>query len=196
MTKLLFVSFILDIDECASRTLHQCGIGAKCVNRIPGYVCECPAGYQGDGRTGCLAAEVRTGCESDFDCTNNAQCGEDGSCRCRSGFETTGAICIDINECQKTPDICGPKATCTNTVGSFECRCQSPLVGNPPKEPCKDACLDVNCGKHSKCQIEGIEAFCVCDEGWTYNPKEISAGCIGKFSFRNSKFNVIYFILS
>ena len=175
-----FLFFSPDIDECASRTLHQCGIGAKCVNRVPGYVCECPAGYKGDGRTGCLAAEVRTGCETDFDCTNNAQCGEDGSCRCRSGFETNGALCIDVNECERTPGVCGPKATCTNTVGSFECRCQSPLVGNPPKEPCKDACADVNCGKNSKCQIEGIEAFCVCDEGWTYNPKEISAGCIGK----------------
>ena len=43
-----------------------------------------------------------------------------------------------------------------------------------------DPCLEVNCGKHSKCQVEGTEAFCVCDEGWTYNPKEISAGCVGK----------------
>ena len=43
-----------------------------------------------------------------------------------------------------------------------------------------DPCLEVNCGKHSKCQVEGLEAFCVCDEGWTYNPKEISAGCQGK----------------
>ena len=43
-----------------------------------------------------------------------------------------------------------------------------------------DPCLEVNCGKHSKCQIEGTEAYCVCDEGWTYNPKEISAGCVGK----------------
>ncbi len=42
-----------------------------------------------------------------------------------------------------------------------------------------DPCLEVNCGKHSKCQIEGTEAYCVCDEGWTYNPKDISAGCIG-----------------
>ena len=46
-----------------------------------------------------------------------------------------------------------------------------------------DPCLEVNCGKHSKCQIDGTEAFCVCDEGWTYNPKEISAGCVGKFEF-------------
>ena len=43
-----------------------------------------------------------------------------------------------------------------------------------------DPCAEVNCGKHATCRIEGTEAFCVCDEGWTYNPKKISAGCIGK----------------
>ena len=44
----------------------------------------------------------------------------------------------------------------------------------------------MNCGKHSKCQIDGTEAFCVCDEGWTYNPKEISAGCVGKLNLIQS----------
>ena len=43
-----------------------------------------------------------------------------------------------------------------------------------------DPCSEVNCGKHASCRIEGTEAFCVCDEGWTYNPKKISAGCLGK----------------
>ena len=43
-----------------------------------------------------------------------------------------------------------------------------------------DPCLDVNCGRHASCRIEGAEAFCVCEEGWTYNPREISAGCVGK----------------
>ena len=42
----------------------------------------------------------------------------------------------------------------------------------------RDPCLEVNCGKHASCQIEGDEAFCVCQEGWTYNPREISAGCV------------------
>ena len=126
-----------DIDECSSRSLNGCGPGATCVNRVPGYTCECPPGFRGDGRVGCEPAEVRTGCQSDFDCTNNAQCGTDSKCRCRQGFEPKGALCIDINECQKQPDICGPFATCTNTQGGYECRCQSPLTGNPPKEPCK-----------------------------------------------------------
>ena len=44
-----------------------------------------------------------------------------------------------------------------------------------------DPCSEVNCGKHASCRIEGTEAFCVCDEGWTYNPKKISAGCLGNF---------------
>ena len=77
------------------------------------------------------------GCKSDFDCTNNAQCGTDRTCRCRQGFEPKGALCIDVNECQKQPDICGPFATCTNTQGGYDCRCQPPLTGNPPLEPCK-----------------------------------------------------------
>ena len=126
-----------DIDECTSRSLNGCGLGALCVNRVPGYTCECPPGFRGDGRTGCEPAEVQTGCESDFDCTNNAQCGADRTCRCRQGFEPKGALCVDVNECARQPDICGPFATCTNTQGGYECRCQPPLTGNPPLEPCK-----------------------------------------------------------
>ena len=126
-----------DIDECTSRSLNGCGLGALCVNRVPGYTCECPPGFRGDGRTGCEPAEVRTGCESDFDCTNNAQCGADRTCLCRQGFEPKGALCVDVNECARQPDICGPFATCTNTQGGYECRCQPPLTGNPPLEPCK-----------------------------------------------------------
>ena len=131
------ISNFADIDECSSRSLSGCGPGATCVNRVPGFTCECPPGFRGDGRVGCEPAEVRTGCQSDFDCTNNAQCGTDRTCRCRQGFEPKGALCVDINECSRQPDICGPFATCTNTQGGYDCRCQAPLTGNPPQEPCK-----------------------------------------------------------
>ena len=93
--------FFSDIDECSSRSLHHCGIGAKCINTQPGYKCECPAGYQGNGKTGCEPAEVKTGCGSDFDCTNNAECSSKGSCQCRPGFEAKGALCLDIDECTR-----------------------------------------------------------------------------------------------
>lgn len=36
----------------------------------------------------------------------------------------------------------------------------------------------MKCGQHAYCRADGSEAFCVCDEGWTYNPSDISAGCI------------------
>ena len=36
----------------------------------------------------------------------------------------------DINECGVGIDNCHPNATCTDTVGSFECSCNSGLTGN------------------------------------------------------------------
>lgn len=35
----------------------------------------------------------------------------------------------------------------------------------------------MKCGSHAYCKADGVEAFCVCDEGWTYNPSDIAAGC-------------------
>jgi hypothetical protein len=37
----------------------------------------------------------------------------------------------------------------------------------------------VKCGTHATCKTQGEEAFCVCDEGWTYDPANIAAGCQG-----------------
>lgn len=46
-----------------------------------------------------------------------------------------------------------------------------------------DPCRDVKCGPHAYCKSEGQEAYCICEDGWTFNPGDISAGCIGEFSF-------------
>ena len=132
----IYDKFSLDIDECASRSLHKCGVSAVCVNLSPGYRCDCPSGYSGDGRFACEPVQVRTTCSSDFDCTNNAEC-RDNSCVCRSGFQPQGALCVDIDECGRDGKICGNGAVCVNNPGSYTCQCQAPLVGNPPKTPCK-----------------------------------------------------------
>ncbi len=88
---------------------------------------------------------------------------------------------MDINECAAAVNPCGDGAVCSNRQGGYNCQCpsiaQQGLVSTGRQ--CKDPCKDVNCGRHAACQIEGEEAYCVCEEGWTYNPKEISAGCIG-----------------
>lgn len=52
------------------------------------------------------------------------------------------------------------------------------MVGAPPRVACKAPCEDVKCSPHAYCKADGADAFCVCDEGWTYNPNDISAGCV------------------
>ena len=33
------------------------------------------------------------------------------------------ALCIDVNECDEGTDECHSNATCSNTVGSYDCTC-------------------------------------------------------------------------
>lgn len=45
-------------------------------------------------------------------------------------------------------------------------------------------CEDVKCGTHAYCKPNGQEAYCMCEEGWTYNPNDLSLGCVGKIRRR------------
>lgn len=40
-------------------------------------------------------------------------------------------------------------------------------------------CQGVTCGPHAFCKPDGHEAYCICEEGWTFNPNDIAAGCVG-----------------
>lgn len=44
----------------------------------------------------------------------------------------------------------------------------------------KAPCDEVTCGEHAFCKPDGHEAYCICEEGWTFNPNDIAAGCIGE----------------
>ena len=52
---------------------------------------------------------------------------EDGEvnfgCRCKSGFISDGAACIDIDECSMNIHRCYATAKCINTPGSYTCSC-------------------------------------------------------------------------
>ena len=39
-------------------------------------------------------------------------------------------LCLDIDECELGFDDCNENATCTDTVGSFDCFCNSGLEGD------------------------------------------------------------------
>lgn len=83
---------------------------------------------------------------------------------------------MDVDECGATPGICGPNAVCRNTPGSFSCSCLPSNVGSPPSVGCRDPCQGVSCSEHAYCRPEGNEAYCVCREGWTYDPTNLKAG--------------------
>lgn len=63
-------------------------------------------------------------------------------------------------------------------MGGFSCECAAGFVGTPPQVGCRAPCEDVKCSEHAYCKPEGTEAYCVCEEGWTFDPSDIAAGCI------------------
>lgn len=167
-----------DINECDVLE-HPCGDSAICENAVPGYNCKCPQGFQGkpDSKVACEQVDVNILCQSNFDCTNNAECIEN-QCFCLDGFEPIGSNCIDVDECRTHEDLCGVHSVCINTPGSFMCSCENGYVGEPPRSACKEPCADVKCGDHAFCKADAAEAYCICDEGWSFNPNNISAGCV------------------
>jgi hypothetical protein len=44
---------------------------------------------------------------------------------CHPGYSGSVQSCTDINECSQGTDTCHADATCTNTVGSYTCECDS-----------------------------------------------------------------------
>ena len=89
---------------------------------------------------------------------------------------SAGTLCDDINECLESPNICGPNAGCRNTPGSFTCSCLTSFMGSPPAVGCREPCQGVTCSQHAFCRPEAEEAFCVCEDGWTYDPNNLAAG--------------------
>ena len=82
--------FLTDYDECAG---ENGGCEQRCVNTIPGHVCECNPGY-----------DLNTDNKS---CVANADCSE-GMCYCLDGF-------IDINDSQNDSLNCVGKSHLLNT---------------------------------------------------------------------------------
>ena len=74
-----------------------------------------------------------------------------------------------MDECATQPDICPETATCTNTVGGFECVCAEGFVLS------SGACVDVNecangtaeCGANASCANNVGSFDCVCNEGFS-----------------------------
>ncbi|XP_065447020.1 adhesion G protein-coupled receptor E2-like [Chrysemys picta bellii] len=126
-----------DINECLGPSPPDCGRNAHCTNVAGNYYCTCIDGYEpSSGKDKFTNASENT-CQDIDECQRNATiCEPHGNCinmpgsymcKCSWGFgksqKNTSQICTgtmgagnsrgkDINECNKNPDICSPKATC------------------------------------------------------------------------------------
>jgi hypothetical protein len=49
---------------------------------------------------------------------------------CRAGYEGSGRICTDINECSRGLDDCSRFAICVNVPGTYTCSCMQGYQGD------------------------------------------------------------------
>ncbi|XP_041958774.1 adhesion G protein-coupled receptor E1-like isoform X6 [Alosa sapidissima] len=98
-----------------------------------------------------------------------------GSGRCNEGYVYTGRECEDENECVSVDPICGPNATCYNTIGSYHCTCQTGFKSSKETFTAEDSfCKDINectdkthtCELSQTCFNTPGSFKCVCRDGY------------------------------
>ncbi|XP_065275711.1 adhesion G protein-coupled receptor E3-like [Emys orbicularis] len=158
-------------EDCNNHVL--CPANAKCVNNTH---CTCLDGYGSKENHPVFFTDPTELCDdikeclgpSKPDCGRHANCNNVAgsySCSCIDGYEPSSGkanfthasenTCQDIDECRKTPDICGPKATCINTYGSYWCKCRAGYVpSNRNTTLCQVPSIN------SSAEFEGIKETC------------------------------------
>lgn len=156
-----------DGDVCAAPSRNTCAPVAICTPTKGSYLCECPAGYVGDGQScedidECADPELNT-CNGSAVCANTPGSHE---CTCPSGYFYDGVTCEDIDECAN-PALhrCDPVASCTNTQGSHECECPAGFVGDGSTCEDIDECADPDlntCAELAVCTNTPGSHICSC----------------------------------
>ncbi|XP_041839000.1 nidogen-1-like [Melanotaenia boesemani] len=99
------------------------------------------------------------------------------SCECTTGFIGDGRYCVDMDECQETPRVCGPNAVCSNQPGTFRCECSTGFVfasdgktcieENRPVDHCQRGSHDCDVAERARCSYSGGSAYtCSCLPGF------------------------------
>lgn len=161
----------IDIDECLS---NRGGCSQSCQNTPGSFECYCNRGFKmnPNDNTTCLD-EDECALLTEETCPRCRPTKDNWyRCVCPDGFRqaenpvTEGLGCIDIDECRKTPDICGNNANCLNTAGDYGCSCKAGFVNTT------GSCIDVNeCetdkgGCSDVCINTPGSHFCACQTGF------------------------------
>ncbi|XP_071948053.1 uncharacterized protein [Antedon mediterranea] len=92
--------------------------------------------------------------------------------QCLSGIFSPAATkrCQDVNECLADTFTCPDQSTCSNTVGSYICNCNTGYILNVTSEICEDIdeCeeLTFDCFDNSYCENTEGSYNCICIDGY------------------------------
>ncbi|XP_052004456.1 epidermal growth factor-like protein 6 [Xyrauchen texanus] len=163
--------------KTCSQDLNECGLKPRpcehrCMNTFGSYMCYCLNGYMlmpdgscANSRT-CSLAHCQYGCEE-----------VQGEIRClcpSAGLQLgpDGKTCVDIDECATGKNQCAFNRQCTNTFGSYYCKCQGGY--NLIYVNGKYSCFDINecaasihkCSHHAECINTHGSYKCKCKQGF------------------------------
>ena len=150
-----------------------CDALTECTDGIDEVTCGgCPAGYSGDGESGCVeideCATDNGGCDALTTCTdgiNEVTCGA-----CPAGYTGDGESgCVEIDECATNNGGCDALTECTDGINEVTCgACPAGYAGDGISG-CSDVdeCADVGvCADNATCSNFGGGYSCDCDAGY------------------------------
>ncbi|KAH9504455.1 hypothetical protein Btru_063684 [Bulinus truncatus] len=145
-----------DVNECLGTNNNVCTPNSECININGSYKCECSHGYKINSTTG--------QCDTCFyNTSNTVSCDStSGFCLCKTNWQ--GSTCNDdVNECSNNSLYnCSSNSYCNNTVGGYECLCQSDFYRNITMDKCK-ACF---CNTSNTVSCDSTSGFCLCKTNW------------------------------
>ncbi|XP_019641732.1 PREDICTED: sushi, von Willebrand factor type A, EGF and pentraxin domain-containing protein 1-like [Branchiostoma belcheri] len=145
-----------NVDECSS---FPCANNGTCLDRINGYICQCPAGFGGD-----LCEETINECSSNPCLNGLCLDGISGyTCSCTAGF--TGHDCsTNIDDCESND--CSNGATCVDGINEYRCSCLSGYTGTFCDVDI-DECASNPCLHGGTCTDSVNGYVCRCRYGYT-----------------------------
>ncbi|KAL0113527.1 hypothetical protein PUN28_012588 [Cardiocondyla obscurior] len=169
-----------DDDECILGS-HDCGPGYQCRNTLGSYRCDrVPRTPTSQPRTSPMTAtKITTTTTTTTTPTSLTPAGAN----CPSGFESgSSGKCVDIDECQKTPNLCG-RQMCINILGSYRCAGGSRVICGPgySLDPVSGQyCVDIDecregtheCAKDQTCENRQGGYRCICPPGHAVGPND------------------------